>query len=306
MTTVMILTLLHAWHQDAGTKPYQLYNLIHYNYIILKIALREYIQSIKMSNIRNRDLKSKIEKANAGHYYINVTNNDGKFKFSHIKLTGAERMFDRDSNFVYCRPLRHAGNRDELHAFFVSIGSKESEIKSYLQDSYAATNFVKMINEYNREVAKMPSNEPKAKLARTALSLDYIISTSKDLEAMKEENKARVTTPVPRSPKPAANGGKQDLKMRVGSLDDDKVIDITNFDPEKKTGIKTIKKPARGSKHCVGTSTLLKRVYYDFAKPVENGIAALVFLKYNAEKAAKVMNDSAHLKSVDLGSVALK
>lgn len=259
-----------------------------------------------MSNIRNRDLKSKIEKANAGHYYINVINNGDKFKFSHIKLTGAERMFDKDPNFVYCRPLRHAGNRDDLHAFFVSIGSKESEIKTYLNDSYSASNFVKMINEYNREIAKMPSNAHKEKLARTALSLDYIISTSKDLEAIKEEYKTRATTPVPRSPKPAANGGKQDLKTRISSLDTDKVIDITNFDPEKKTGIKTIKKPARGTKHAVGNSAILKHVYYDFSKPVENGIAALIFLKYNAEKAAKAMNDPSHLKSIDLGAVALK
>lgn len=257
-----------------------------------------------MSNIRNRDLKIKIEKANAGHYYINVINENGKFRFSHVKLTGAERMFDKDPNFAYCRPLRHAGNRDDLHAFFVSIGSKESEIKSYLSDSYSSSNFVKMINEYNREVAKMPSNAPKEKRARTTLSLDYIISTSKDLDAIKEEHKAM--TPTPRSPKPAAGGGKQDLKTRITSLDPEKVLDITSFDPVKKTGIKTITKPARGTKHSVGTSAILKRVYYDFSKPVDNGIAALVFLKYNAEKAAKAMNDPAHLKSVDLGSVALK
>jgi hypothetical protein len=257
-----------------------------------------------MSNFRNQDLKVKIEKANVGHYYINVIRNGDKFRFTHVKLTGAERMFDKDPNFVYCRPLRHSGNRDDLHAFFSSIGSKESEIKSYLTDGYSATNFVKMINEYNREVAKMPSNEPKEKRARTTLSLEYIISTKKSLEAIKEEKKAM--TPTPRSPKPSANGGKQDLKTRIASLEPEKVLDITNFDLEKKTGIKTVNKPARGTKHAIGTSALLKRIYYDFSKPVANGVAALIFLKFNAEKAEKIMNDPSHLKSMDLGSVALK
>jgi len=258
-----------------------------------------------MSHIRSRDLKTKIDKASVGHYYINVLRNGDKFRFTHIKLTGAERMLEKDPNFLYCRPLRHSGNRDDVMAYFLSIGSKESDMKAYLADCYSATNFIKMINEYNREVAKMPSNEHKEKLARTTLSLDEIIASGKQLIIFKEEN-ARVSTPVARSPTPAANGGRQNLKSRVVSLPEDKVLDITSFNPEKKTGIKTVKKPNRGHKQSVGNSAILKKVYFDFTKPIENGIEALVFLKYNREKAEKIMQDALAARKIDLDTVALK
>jgi hypothetical protein len=258
-----------------------------------------------MSNIQNRDLKSKIEKANLGHYYINVARSGDKFKFTHIKLTGAEKMFDRDSNFVYCRPLRHSGNREVLKEYFLSIGSKESDIKTYLSDIYAANNFVKMINEYNREIAKMPPTTHKEKIKQTKLTLDFIISSGKQLKELREEN-ARAPTPVARSPTAAASGGPQNLKTRVNSLEEDKVLDITGFNPEKNNGIKTIKKPSRGNKMAVGNTPILKRVYYDFTKPVENGIAALIFLKFNKEKAVKIMNESAQTHKISLDAVAIK
>jgi hypothetical protein len=260
-----------------------------------------------MATARIRDLKVKIDKADKGHYYINVSQKDGKFKTTHVKLSGAEKMFSKDSDFVYVRPLRHAGNNKEVHAYLVGAGFDEAQVKKYMTDSYTANNFTKMINEYNREMARAPQPAPKAKQERIAVSMDYILSTSKALEGFKLEAKPKATTPTPHTPKPNAAGGKADLKTRLSSLGEEKVLDLSSFDAEKKVGIKTIKRPTvKSSKHAVGNTVDLKRIFYDFSKSVDAGIAALVFLGYNQEKATKIMRDPNHTKAADLSSVALK
>jgi hypothetical protein len=255
-----------------------------------------------MSTVRIRDLKTKVDKADRGHYYIQVVKRDGKFKFSHVKLSGAENMFTKNPDFVYVRPIRHAGSQSDVHEYLSFAGFEESQIKKYMNDSYTAKNFIKMLNEYNREMSKIPVSVPRE---RNAVSMDYIISYSKPLQGFKIEHPNKASSPVPRTPKITAEGGKADLKTRLAALTEDKVIEITHFDTEKKKGIKTIRRPNKGTKHAVGNTNDLKRVYYDFATPITNGVAALVFLGFNQEKATKIMNDS-HAKHTDISSVALK
>lgn len=255
-----------------------------------------------MSTVRIRDLKTKVDKADRGHYYIQVVKRDGKFKFSHVKLSSAENMFAKNSDFVYVRPLRHAGIHSDVHEYLSSAGFDEAQIKKYMSDCYTAKNFVKMLNEYNREMSKIPVSVPRE---RTRVSMDYILSCSKPIQEFKLDHPNKASSPVPTTPKITAAGGKADLKTRLAALTEDKVIDITSFDAEKKKGIKTIRRPLKGTKHAVGNTNDLKRVYYDFATPLTNGVAALVFLGFNQEKATKIMNDS-HAKHTDLSSVAVK
>lgn len=255
-----------------------------------------------MSTVRIRDLKTKVEKADRGHYYIQVVKRDGKFKFSHVKLSSAETMFGKNPDFVYVRPLRHAGSHADVHEYLSFAGFEDSQIKKYMNDCYTAKNFVKMLNEYNREMSKIPVVPQRE---RTKVSMDYIISCSKPLNEFKIEQANKASSPVPATPKITAAGGKADLKTRLAALTDDKVIDITSFDADKKKGIKTIRRPLKGTKHAVGNTNDLKRVYYDFSTPISNGVAALVFLGFNQEKANKIMNDS-HAKHTDLSSVAVK
>jgi hypothetical protein len=255
-----------------------------------------------MSTVRIRDLKTKVDKADRGHYYIQVVKRDGKFKFSHVKLSSAENMFAKNSDFVYVRSLRHAGAHSDVHEYLSFAGFEESQIKKYMNDCYTTKNFVKMINEYNREMSKIPVSAPRE---RNMVSMDYILSCKKSLSEFKIEHPNKASSPVPTTPKiTAAGGGKVDLKTRLASLTEDKVIDITFFDTEKKKGIKAIRRPTKGTKHAVGNTNDLKRVYYDFSTPTVNGVAALVFLGFNQEKATKIMTDS-HVKHTDLSSVAV-
>jgi len=259
-----------------------------------------------MATVRIGDLAAKIKKADAGHYYINIFQKDGKFKSTHIKLTGAEKMFQKDPHFVYVRSIRHAGNRTDLHAYLTAAGFKESDIKAHLNDSYTNDNFAKMQKEYQKELGKAPVMSPRAKVSRQDLSTDYILRLGKAMEGFKFENKPRATSPVPVTPKPAATGGKMDLKTRLSSLSEDKVLDISSFDAEKKSGIKTVKKPTKSlNRKNVGNTADLKKIYFDFSKPVENGIAALVFLGFTQERATKIMRDPSHTRGTDLNAFAV-
>jgi hypothetical protein len=258
-----------------------------------------------MSTVRIRDLKTKIEKADRGHYYIQVVNRDGKFKTSHVRLGSAENMFTKHSDYVYVRPLRHSGSHTDVHSYLSFAGFDETQIKKYMNDSYTSKNFIKMLNEYNREMSKIPVAPRRERMESSKISMDYIISYSKPLSEFKMDHHNKASSPVPSTPKITAGGGKVDMKTRLASLTDDKVIDITQFDTEKKKGIKTIRRPSKGTKHAVGNTNDLKRVFYDFSTPLTNGINALVFLGFNQEKATKIMNDS-HVKHTDLSSMAVK
>lgn len=270
---------------------------------IIYIALKEEYETIKIRKMNNRvhDLKSKIEKADKGHYYLSVLRKGDDFKTAQVKLRGAIRMFDKDRDFIYVRPLRLAGHRSEIHAFLSSSGFDDKQIKTYLDDAYTNSNFEKMYSEYEKEIAKIPSAVRKTRTT----SINQIVSLKKSLEGFKLESKNSVRSPVPGTPKLSAAGGKADLKTRLSLLRDDKVMEITSFDSIKKNGIKTINKPIKGTKQAVGNTQDLKRIYYDFAKPIENGVAALVHLGFSQEKATKIMKDPSHTKS-DLSSIALK
>ena len=261
-----------------------------------------------MATIRIGDLAAKIKKADAGHYYISVAKKDGKFRTSQVKLTGAEKMFLKDSNFIYVRSIRHAGNRQDLREYLMAAGFKDSDIDTYLNDCYSPENISRLSKDYHKEVAKIPSvaSPTRAKSPRPNMSKDEIFSLGKSLEKFKFENKPRPTSPVPTTPKLSATG-KSDLKTRLSGLSEDKVLDISGFNIEKKNGIKTITRPTKvGSKHSVGNTNDLKKIFFDFSKPVENGIAALVSLGFTQERASKVMNAPHNTKWNDLKSIAIK
>ena len=136
--------------------------------------------------------------------------------------------------------------------------------------------------------------------------MDYIISCSKSLSDFKLENPNKASSPVPATPKITAAGGKADLKMRIAALTEDKVLEITNFDASKKKGLKTINRPTKlTTKYSVGNTNDLKRIFFDFSKPITNGVDALVFLGFSQEKANKIMSD-AHSKHNDLSNIAVR
>ena len=108
------------------------------------------------------------------------------------------------------------------------------------------------------------------------------------------------------TPKASAVGGKKTLQMRLEELRQNEVLDITSFNPSTKKGLKRMKYTSKSKKHPVGTSGDLKRIVYDFTKPLEIGILALIFLGFKKDKATKIMEDPMHTSSHDPSLISVE
>jgi hypothetical protein len=259
-----------------------------------------------MSSYRDSNLESKIKLASEGHYYIKVVKNNDKFTYTHVSIKGNQKMWEKDNDFIYVPKLRHAGRYDILLEYFVSKNYDEEKTKEYLNESYTIDNYQSLDQQIKTEIAKIPENN-KIKQSRCAdLSSSSIISLGKSLKEYDFDEKIKPSSPIPVTPRASAIGGKRDLKMRLEKIRDDEVLNITTFNSKTKKGIKKMKKPYKQStKAPVSNIGDLKRLYYDFSHPVENGIEALVFLGFKRDKAEKIMNDPVHTSSVDPSSLTI-
>lgn len=239
-------------------------------------------------------LQRNIEKARAEHYYIHVCKKGDDFKTSHIKLSGCELMFRKNAEFTYAFDLRHAGTPSVLLEYLVSKGVAETQARDFLKGSYTATNYMSLINEIQRELMSIPSVKKDAK---KAVPLDYIISMKPHLDSVRSANKTETEVEFTELKK---SRNKNDLESRLAVIEDDKVLDISHFDDEKKNGIKTTKRAKNGSRRTLANSGNLSRVVYDFKNGVDAGVKALVYLGYTQDKATKIMNDASAVKVVDL------
>lgn len=259
-----------------------------------------------MSSYRDSNLESKIKLASEGHYYIKVVKNNDKFTYTHVSIKGNQKMWEKDNDLIYVPKLRHAGRYDILLEYFVSKNYNEEKTKEYLNESYTIDNYQSLGQQIKTEIAKIPENN-KIKQSRCAdLSSSSIISLGKSLKEYDFDEKVKPSSPIPVTPRASAIGGKRDLKMRLEKIRDDEVLNITTFNGKTKKGIKKMKKPYKQStKAPVSNIGDLKRLYYDFSHPVENGIEALVFLGFKRDKAEKIMNDPVHTSSVDPSSLTI-
>lgn len=253
-----------------------------------------------MSTPRAQALKSKIDKASEGHYYIHVFKKDGKMKTSHIKLSGYQQMFKKDPAFMYVRSLRHAGVDNDVLEYMVDNGFDNTQVRSYLRDSYSAENFEALQLEIDSELASIPHVEKEKK---EAISLDRIISVKHMLESVKATAGESNEIPAATTPKLRANKG--DLKSRLTALEDGMVLDITHFDLLKKTGIKTTKRTSKGTRRPLSSSGLLERIVYNFGKGPEVAIHALISMGMSSDEASAAYSAATTTKTADLSKVAI-
>lgn len=258
-----------------------------------------------MSASRAQDFKSRLEKATVGNYYVCVAKKDGKFRTTQLRISGAEKMFIKNPEFIYCNPLRICGVRSEVHEYLVSppYRFEETQVQNFLKNSYSASSNAAQKAEMNDEIARISASRSSMK---TNLTLDNIINIAK---AVGENKKIHPTTPVPSTPKPAPPKiGPKDLKARVAALPKEKVIDFSSYNPEKKVGIKAVNASSRSSKHPLAASEKsdLHRVVFDFSKDKSIAIAALMSFGYSEEKATTIVNTAAKAatSSADLTKVA--
>ncbi len=258
-----------------------------------------------MSASRAQDFKSRLEKATAGNYYVCVTKKDGKFRTTQLRISGAEKMFAKNSEFIYCNALRICGVRSEIHEYLVSppYRFEESQVQNFLKNSYSASSSAAQKAEMNAEIARISASRSSMK---TNLALTNIVDITK---AVLESKKVSAATPVPSTPKPAPpKVSPKDLKARVAALPKEKVIDFTSYNPEKKVGIKAVNASSRSSKHPLASSEKsdLHRVVFDFSKDKSIAIAALMSFGYSEEKATTIVNTAAKAatSTADLSKVA--
>ncbi len=255
-----------------------------------------------MSSTSEQSFKSKVDKAVEGHFYIHVFRKDGKLKTSHIKLSGYRQMFVKDPEFTYVHSLRHAGKVADLLEHMTNLGFVESDVRTYLKDSYTATNYVSLEGDIHAELGLIPSvkKEPKR-----AVSLAEIIGLKPLLDATRSSTvkAASDDMPAPSTPKNPRN--KADLKSRLDGLEEDKVLDISGFDTTKGKGIKTTKRTVKGTRRALAASGDLNRVVFDFEKSVDVAISALMSMGMTENQAKNAMTSAQKAKPASLAKIAI-
>lgn len=255
----------------------------------------------RMSASSAESLGNKIDKANKAHRYIHVfKKEDGTFKTSLIKLSGYQKMFKDTPTFMYARTLRHAGKSEDLLEYMGTFGYSTSEVHSYLNDSYNASNYEANLDIIEGEIATIPV-EHKEK--REVISLDSIISMRGLLDNFKPTvSKSKDEIPEPSTPK--VKGARTDLKSRLEGLETDKVLDITHFDPSKGTGIKTTKR-TKGTRKPLSSVGDLNRVVFDFNKGTDIAVSALIAMGFAADRATAVVAAAQTIKPQPLSNIAI-
>jgi hypothetical protein len=240
-----------------------------------------------------QDFFSRITKAKEGNYYLYVTCKDGKYRTgSHLKISGAEKMFTKHSDFIYSPDLHHCGVRSDVLNYLKSLKTitfDESQLNDYIKKSYCAGATPSIKSKMESEIAA--TTQSSKGISRDKISANFIIGLASTLSTIK---KTKPPTPVPGTPKPVApKETLKTLKGRIQELPADKVLDITSFDVSKKRGVKPIVRSPKGSKRPLGNTGDLSRIVFDFSKDNTVAITALEHFGYSHEKATKIVTDAA-------------
>lgn len=241
-----------------------------------------------------QDFFARITKAKEGNYYLYVTLKDGKYRTSsHLKISGAEKMFVKHSDFIYSPDLHHCGIRSDVLNYLKSLKTitfDESQLNDYLKKSYCAGSSPSIKAKMDAEIATSASVAAGKTISRDMITNSFIINLKSSLSSIK---KTKPPTPVPMTPKPVApKESLKTLKGRIQELPADKVLDFTAFNVEKKKGIKPIVRSPKGTKRPLGTTGDLSRIVFDFSKDTSVAIAALEHFGYSHEKATKIVTDA--------------
>jgi hypothetical protein len=239
-----------------------------------------------------QDFFARITKAKEGNYYLYVTLKDGKYRTSsHLKISGAEKMFAKHSDFIYSPDLHHCGVRADVLNYLKSLKTitfDESQLNDYLKKSYCAGASPSIKSKLDAEIAASAATTKT--ISRDQITNSFIINLKPALASIK---KTKPPTPVPMTPKPVApKESLKTLKGRIADLPADKVLDLTNYDAEKKKGVKPIVRSPKGTKRPLGNTGDLSRIVFDFSKDKSIAVAALEHFGYSHEKATKIVNDA--------------
>jgi hypothetical protein len=247
----------------------------------------------------------KVQKATQGHYYIHVSKDtEGNFKTSNIKLSGFRQMFEKNPQFIYTHSLRCAGTESTILEYLTSLGYSDKDVRTYLKDSYTATNVNTRLGDIETEISSIPV-APKEE--RKSISLDDIIRLRPLLDSVKTVSTGKT----------AENGSsaemtsfkskaRTDLNSRLEALEDDKVLDITHFDTAKGKGVKTTKRTVNGSRRPLASAGSLNRVVFDFSKGTDIAVQALVSMGMTLGAAeTAVSTAAAAAKTLSLDKVAV-
>jgi len=241
-----------------------------------------------------QDFFARITKAKEGHYYLCVTFKDGKYRTSsHLKISGAEKMFAKHSDFIYSPDLHHCGIRSDVLNYLKSLKTitfDESQLNDYIKKSYCAGASPSIKAKMDAEIAAS-ANVGKS-MSRDQITTSFIIGLRSSLAELKK-TKVVASSPVPMTPKPVApKESLKTLKGKIQELPADKVLDLTNFNVEKKKGVKPIVRSPKGTKRPLGNTGDLSRIVFDFSKDKSIAVSALEHFGYSHEKATKIVNDA--------------
>ena len=232
------------------------------------------------------DFQTRHAKAVASNSYIHVFKKDGKFRTGTLKITGAEKMFEKNPNFVYSSELRHCGVRSDLEEYLSSYCGF-SNYEAYLKNAYCVTCSSSLKKAMNDEITAILNSPSKKVLSKNEISVDYI---SKIASAMSHTKKLKPATPSPMSPKSAPKKVNKTFKERIAELPEGKVLDLSGFNVEKNRGIKVTGHSSRSTKRRLANTGDLNRVIFDFTKDKSIAVSALRSLGVNEEKATNIVN----------------
>ena len=212
-------------------------------------------------------LKSKIENAANGHYYLNVTKSeDGEFKLGSARLSNYVNNMTKDNGFIYMPSHRLCGNFKVVTEYLHLLNADEDSIARFMSTAYTIHNYASRQDEIDAEIAQTPKS---GKSKQALPSMGSIIYKGAILKANKVISNGKDFIPEPSTPKEPAN--MKDLKVKLHNLEDGQALDITNFDPATKTGTRRVKRTAKGMQKSLGSTPELNRIV--FAKEINEDLA---------------------------------
>lgn len=189
-------------------------------------------------------------KAAEQHHYIKVGDKAG-----HLLLSGAAGRWNQAQNAgdVYVPSLRVAGSPQKIRELFAGLGVPAVTVNQHLAAAYTKdnvkttmkANFDAELAAYKRWKEAQGARKAVAGPTVTLGQLQYFVDQLASSAVV-----ARTATGSPRagSPKEKKARGGDLAKRLAAAVAKGKVLDVSNYDPVKKSGVSTIKKPGPSSK----------------------------------------------------------
>ena len=161
-----------------------------------------------------------------------------------LVIGGAEKKMNEDENFIYIPhpKFRVAGPKDDVQKWFEENKVGEKEVKEALKSAYTKTTLEKKTvrEAFEREVKEAEEYKTKSRDTRVEndqVDLTVLVNILKQYKKQKKLDPSSVKTVV----KPSV-----DLKAKISSLGDDKVLEVSNMN---KKGLESKKVNFKESKH---------------------------------------------------------